>query len=318
LIAHGSIFNIDPSMNHQEAILALLNLKGVGIRRVDLVLSALDPGEFSSLRAIVEKARSLNIRLPEASKMDLETASDKALRVIQNCDKKNITYFHKWNSDFPSALIKIPDAPVHLFVQGNHKVLNTNGVAVVGTRKPTNYGADSAYKIAARAVSKGFSVISGLAEGCDTQGHIGTLDSKGITVAVLAHGFGTIYPPSNRELAQRIIESGGCLLTEYMPDETTRPSNFIARDRLQSGLSRATIVIETGIEGGTMHTVKSTIKQGRLLGAVAHPQKYLGKDMVQGNQLLIRDGSAYPLAELEDLTAFLEQAKEHSTETSAC
>jgi len=104
---------------------------------------------------------------------------------------------------------------------------------------------------------KGFTIVSGLAKGVDTGAHEGALKSNGFTIAVLAHGLQTIYPAENRNLASRILNQNGTLISEYPWYTSLLPRYLVERDRIQSGMSRGVMVIETGVKGGTMHTVKN-------------------------------------------------------------
>lgn len=297
-------------MDYCSAILSLLALKGVGPRTVEQILSTADPAQFDSLGDFRTFASEQSIKkFPEISREQVYEIEKKTNRIIETIDREGIVYLHRWSEGFPDHLKNIPNAPIHLFIIGNMECLRQPGVAVVGTRDPTTFGRKSAEKIARRAVEKGFCVNSGLAEGCDTHGHIGALDAGGLTVAVLAHGFGTIYPRSNAPLAERIVDSGGALVTEYLPGEPGHPTKFVARDRIQSGLSLGTIVIETDVKGGTMHTVGFTQKQGRVLGAVSHPEKFQHEPKTHGNRHLIEEGLAIPIGSSEELEAFYTHLK---------
>lgn len=297
-------------MNVDRLILALLDIKGIGPRTVKKLISGALTSGITELQEFFDWARMNKVRVPEVSANDLQRAWANASRILEKCEASGTTYIHRWSPGFPELLKNIPNAPVNLFAQGNQSILQQASVAVVGTRSPTDFGFKSAYKIGARAVECGFVVVSGLAEGCDTGGHLGALDAMGKTVAVLAHGFGTIYPPSNRSLAERILNANGCLLTEYPPGSPTHPIKFIERDRLQSGLSNGTIVIETDVAGGTMQTVGCTIAQGRMLGALQHPERFRAEPKVQGNQKLIKEGKAIALETESDLMGFLKKSRE--------
>jgi DNA processing protein len=155
---------------------------------------------------------------------------------------------------------------------------------------------------------RGFVIVSGLAKGCDTVAHRGCLDAHGKTVAILGGGIDYIYPKENRPLADEILNTGGCLLSEYKPGMKPQPSFFVERDRLQSGLSQAVIVIETDVKGGSMHTVGFALSQNRLVACLGgHSGKYLSHPKVQGTKLLISDGKASRLSNLEEVESFLEK-----------
>lgn len=297
-------------MNYSSAILSLLALKGIGPRTVEQILSEADPGHFDNLGDFRAYALEHSIKkFPEISHEQVQGIEAETNRILETINRERIVHLHRWSDEFPPLLKSIPNAPIHLFVIGNVECLRQPGIAVVGTREPTTFGRKSAEKIAGRGVDKGFCVNSGLAEGCDTHGHIGALDAGGHTVAVLAHGFGTIYPRSNTPLSERIVDCGGALVTEYLPGEPGHPTKFVARDRIQSGLSLGTIVIETDVKGGTMHTVEFTQKQGRVLGAVDHPEKYRHEPKTHGNRQLIDEGLASSIGNSEELEAFFMRLK---------
>lgn len=117
---------------------------------------------------------------------------------------------------YPKQLKNIYDPPKKIYVLGNKEILNQKSIAIVGTRKATQYGKDVAYRIANELGEYGINVISGLAKGIDTYAHIGALKSKGKTIAVLGCGLDQIYPKENRKLAIDILNEGGCIVSEYL------------------------------------------------------------------------------------------------------
>src|SRR4030095_14350902 len=133
----------------------------------------------------------------------------------------------------------------------------------------------------------------------------GCLQAGGKTAAVLAHGLDQIYPSQNYGLARNILDSGGWLVSEYPPGVKPRGHLFVERDRLQSGLSAAVIIIETDTISGTMHTARFCLKQRRLLACLAHPQKFASHDKTRGNRALISEASAFPLADKKALEEFV-------------
>lgn len=155
----------------------------------------------------------------------------------------------------------------------------------------------------------GFNIVSGLALGCDTVGHLGALDMNGTTTAVLAHGLDHVYPKENKYLADKILDNGGLLITEYPINQRPQPRFFIERDRIQAGLSLGTIVIETDLKSGTMKTVGFTIEYGRLSACVNYPTDKRNSVVDSGNQLLINQGKAVPLYERDELMNFLSKMR---------
>ena len=148
-------------------------------------------------------------------------------------------------------------------------------------------------------------VVSGLALGCDTAAHEGCVQSRGITVAVLAHRVDYVYLATNRKLASSIIDGSGALVSEYAPGTKPRSSYFVERDRVQSAFSLGVIIVETDVEGGTMHTAGFAVKQKRRLACLVHPPKFASAEKARGNQKLIKEADAFPLEKKEDLDAFI-------------
>jgi len=146
-------------------------------------------------------------------------------------------------------------------------------------------------------------VVSGLAAGCDTEAHWGCIEAGGKTVAVLAHGLNMIYPEENKDLADSVINSGGCLVTEYRPSEEPEKEHFIARNRIQAALSKGVIVVESEIAGGTMHTARYALQLGRKLGCMGYNRDVSDAKM-NGNDLLVKEGKAVRLVDAEDMDEF--------------
>lgn len=207
---------------------------------------------------------------------------------------------------FPEKLKAIPDSPVIIFMKGNAKIINNKrAVAVVGTRKPTQYGEKAARRLSEVFTGEAFVIVSGLADGCDTAAHEACLDAGGNTIAVMPCGLNKIYPAKNKGLAQRILENEGCLMSEYMLDESPRTNYFIDRDRLQSGLSLGVVVAESTIDGGTMHTARYCLEQGRMLGCIVPPKKYKEDICFEGNAELIKDSRTEAIYDEESLNEFI-------------
>ena len=216
--------------------------------------------------------------------------------------------FH--DETYPARLRATPDPPAVLFVRGSAQGLQAaKALAVVGTREPTSFGQEVAQRSGRAAAEAGYVIVSGLALGCDTHAHEGCLEAQGIGVAVLAHGLDKVYPATNRGLADRLLEHGGCLTSEYPVGASPVRSAFAERDRIQSGLSNGVLVIETDVRGGTMHTVRFARDQGRTLACIDHPERYRWEDKTRGNRKLIDEGCASPIANGDALTGFLNGLK---------
>jgi DNA processing protein len=171
-------------------------------------------------------------------------------------------------------------------------------MAVVGTRRPTHYGRETADRMAYGLAKAGYSVVSGLARGIDTAAHRGAIKARGRTLAVLGGGLDDVYPPENAELAREISENGA-VLSEFplgrRPDKTTFPM----RNRIVSGLSAGVLVVEAGLKSGAMITVASALEQGRQAFAV--PGR-VDSPASQGTHRLIRDGAVL-VTHVDDILA---------------
>ena len=198
-----------------------------------------------------------------------------------------------------------------MYYRGNLKALDAPGIAVIGTREPTATGVNAGHYFSEELARHGFNIVSGLVIGCDTAGHEGALAAGGLTTAFLANGLSweNIYPQENQNLARRIVEKGGLLLSEYPIGHQGGRYNFIERDRLQAGLAYATLVVQTGPTGGTMHAVRATIQAGKPLYAVQfNRQEDLLAPKTQGNIKLLNDGAAKPFC-TKDMPAIIKSLK---------
>ena len=168
------------------------------------------------------------------------------------------------DEDYPDWLRQISDRPTILHVRGRLRP-GRRYVACVGTRQPSVFGQAAACAISGFLAAHDWTIVSGLALGVDTLCHEAALEAGGHTVAILANGLDSVYPAQNRGLAERILAAGGALLSEQPLGTPALPRNLVSRDRLQSGMSAATIVMQTDLIGGTMHTVRFALLQGRPL-----------------------------------------------------
>ncbi len=170
-------------------------------------------------------------------------------------------------AELPQALRAIPDPPLALYVQGPAALLHQPGVAVVGARRCSATGALFAERLAERLAAAQWVVISGLALGIDAAAHRGAV-SQGATLAVLGSGLHNLHPRSHAGLGKKILDSGGVIVSEYLPTHPSYPANFPERNRLISGLSRAVVVVEAGLRSGSLITARLALEQGRDVLAV--------------------------------------------------
>lgn len=165
---------------------------------------------------------------------------------------------------YPKRLLKIREYPQELYCVGNTSLLNSNKiVAIVGSRNCTDYGRKYAQIFASELAKRGVCIISGLAVGLDTSAHCGAMGEIGNTIAVLGGGLKNIYPRENLWLYNKILEEGGCIITEHEEHEETRTSNFPKRNRIIAGIADAVLIIEAVHRSGSKITAEYAKKQGK-------------------------------------------------------
>ena len=197
-----------------------------------------------------------------------------AKRLLEQLDACGAQVVFRGKTGYPVLLNQIEDAPHALFLRGM-PAEDSRSVAIVGSRRDTRYGRTQAYNIARDLAKAGVTVVSGLARGIDTAAHEGALAGGGRTVAVLGNGIDSVYPEENADLAQRIIASGGAIVTEFAFGAEPLSYHFPIRNRIISGISAALLLVEGHARSGTMITATAAADQGRevfaLPGAVDAP-----------------------------------------------
>lgn len=296
-------------------LMCVRNIKGIGKKRAYRFSQLLQTGSIPQTpRELYELLHDVREKLGdiEVDLLQLERCWRSAEVAYTKSIEAGIHMLSIYDENYPRLLRNISDPPVVLHVKGNLEVLSKPSVAVVGTRRPKPNTFDFARYLSNRLADRDVVIVSGLALGIDTAAHVGVLSSNHPenTIAVLGHGLGEkIYPAENASLAERILERGGALVSEYEVDVGVTPYNLVDRDRLQSGLSSAVIVIETSKDGGSMHTAKFCVQQERQLYAVDIP--------ASGNQILIQENrySAIPISisDSEEVLSHICESVRYST-----
>ncbi len=221
------------------------------------------------------------------------------------------------DDEYPGQLLEIYDPPPVLWVRGNAGLLNEPGLAVVGTRHPSPYGAGMAEVLSRDLAKRGLAILSGMARGVDTAAHKGALDAGGRTVAVWGTGIDVIYPKENKRLAEQIVAGGGAILSEFPLGTFPAPQNFPIRNRTLSGMSIGVLVIEAAEYSGTRITARCAIEQSRDVYAV--PGNVTNKN-AWGPNTLIKQGAKLTATwedVWEDLPSQVRLALEERTEAEA-
>ncbi len=210
-------------------------------------------------------------------------------------------------NDYPQLLAKISRPPPVLFVRGNQALLEMPQLAIVGSRNPTAGGVDNAQQFAAYLAAGGFCITSGLALGVDTAAHQGAIAAGGATIAVLGTGIDLVYPARNKLLAKEIVEKGGALVSEFMLNTPSQACNFPRRNRIISGLSLGTLVVEAAIKSGSLITARVAVEQERevfaIPGSIHNPLAKGGHYLIKNGATLVETGSDI-VDELGGLLAF--------------
>ena len=192
------------------------------------------------------------------------------------------------DEEYPERLREIYDPPAVLWLRGNVELLSRAGIAVVGTRQPSPYGAGMAELLSRDLANRRLTIFSGMARGVDTAAHKGAIDAGGKTVAVWGTGIDVVYPKENKKLAESIVASGGTIVSEYPLGTFPAPQNFPVRNRILSGMSIGVLVIEAGEYSGTRITARLAMEQNRDVFAV--PGNVTNKN-AWGPNTLIKQGA---------------------------
>jgi DNA processing protein len=279
-------------------LLTLSAIPGVGSNRLRALISHFrdpaavlhaSPRELTKVNGI-DKKTAINItRFRDGRKF-----ADEQLSRLNKIGGRLITY---WDEEYPSTLKKIYDPPSFLFLLGSFVPNDMYAIAVVGTRAPTTYGKILAERFSSQLVEMGLTVVSGLARGIDTIAHTSALKAGGRTLAVIGSGIDVTYPPENKRLAER-ISNHGAVLSEYEMGAKPDAVHFPRRNRIISGLSLGTLIVETAESGGAMITASTALDQNREVFAIPGP---ITESRSSGTNRLIKEGRAKLVQNLDDI-----------------
>lgn len=285
----------------------LLSIEGIGPIKIKNLLIKLKKFEnvinsdYRTLSSVEGIGPNLAKRIVKAklNRSEIENLFNEKLNKLHKMNGRILTI---WDSDYPQILKKIYDPPLLLYFKGNFEESDKYSIAIVGTRNPTNYGKIQAENFASSLVEQKVTVVSGLARGIDSAAHSGALKNNGRTIAILGNGLDIIYPPENRKLRDEISEKG-ILISENEIGTKPDAQNFPRRNRIISGLSLGTLVIESGASGGAMQTAAFALDQNREVFALPGN---IGLTQSEGTNLLIQKGEAKLVLNVEDIFSELE------------
>ncbi len=287
---------------HYRALIALLRVPELGKRRISKLLEKTrewdeNPEEIFRLK-IPDLLNIDGIGEGVAGNIAGFDEWDTVDRILDQTAKCGANLISLDDDNYPPLLKHIYDPPILLWVKGNIEVLKSDGLAVIGTRRPGRYGSEQAITWSRMIAEAGFTVNSGLAYGVDTLAHREAIRCGGKSIAVLGSGIDVIYPYKNRSLVRDMIEKSSTVITEYPPGTQPDAMNFPDRNRIVSGISHGVLVIESGVKGGSMITARSALDQNREVFVIPHQ---LGRKFGEGCNFLIRTGQGKLVQSINDI-----------------
>lgn len=293
-------------LNDLAYLKLLLSIEGIGPQKIFNLLSKFHSLEniFNASKKDLLEVEGISTTLSE--KILIKKNNFSSIKSQLNIDLEKLTKLNGFiisyfDNEYPNLLKNIFFPPLILYGVGNKNLLDSNCIAIVGTRMPSNYGKSVAEKFAIELTSKNFTIVSGLARGIDSIIHQTVLNNNGNTIAIIGTGLDVIYPPENKKLFDKIKENG-LLLSEYEFGTKPDAQNFPRRNRIISGLSLGTLVIETKITGGALITAAYSLEQGREVFAV--PGQINSKQS-EGTNSLIQKGEAKLVTCVDDILSEL-------------
>ncbi|MDE0301500.1 MAG: DNA-processing protein DprA [Candidatus Poribacteria bacterium] len=278
-------------MTRRAFWLALASVEGIGPVRINRLLS-----RFGSVEKVFDAKFSEIVRLPLFSPelasrvIAVRERLGKIRRQMEWLESQGVEILCSEDANYPDKLRTISNAPPVVYKRGKLRGISRKAIAIVGSTRPTEVGVRTTLALSKSLAQAGFTVVSGFAKGIDTAAHIGALSVGGTTVGVFGGDLFSIYPRENRPLAARVYDSG-MLLSEHPFATRPTPANLILRNRIISGLSVATIVVEARQNGGAVRTASYALEQGRAVLAYDWQKRHL---LSEGPRHLLQRG-AIPL-----------------------
>jgi len=262
-------------MTEHEARIAFNLIPDIGAVRVAQLASVAGGSVAAAYEAYPDK-RDVFGRIPDW-KGEIARAEKMHVTILTECDEA-----------YPANLKDLSSPPLALYVVGDPAALSRRGVALVGTRWATSYGISTAQSIARALAEGGWSVVSGLARGIDAAAHAGALLGKGVTIGMLGGALDRFFPPENRDLARRIVDSGGAVVSEFAFGREPDRQTFPQRNRIVAALADGVVAVEAPLKSGTLITCSRALELGRVVMAI--PGRVDSRTSAGCHQL-IRDGA---------------------------
>src|SRR6266853_1321281 len=296
-------------MNTTEACIALNMLPTVGPVRLRKLLQVFGTPErvLTAKRGELRAVEGIGGEVADQI-ADWESTVDLAAELNRISDF-GATVITQESQSYPKSLREIHAPPIVLYVWGAIEERDLHAIGIIGARRTTHYGTESAKKLAYQIAYAGLTVISGLARGIDTAAHQGALAAKGRTIAVIGSGLSKLYPPENRTLAEKIRNGSGAVVSEFSMEIEPDRQTFPMRNRIISGWSHGILVVEAGANSGALITASQALEQGRSVyavpGHINAPSAMGSNRLIQQGAKLVMDASDI----LEDLQVLLPETK---------
>jgi DNA processing protein len=296
-------------MNSTEACIALNMLPTVGPVRLRKLLEVFKepPQILSAKRSELRKVEGIGSEVADQI-ASWESIVDLAAELARIRDF-GATVITQESPSYPKSLREIHAPPIVLYLWGDLNERDHHAIGIIGARRTTHYGTESAKKLAYQLAYAGLTVISGLARGIDTAAHQGALAAKGRTIAVIGSGLSKLYPPENRGLAEKIRDGNGAIVSEFSMEIEPDRQTFPMRNRIIAGWSHGILVVEAGLNSGALITASQAIEQGRSVyaipGHINAPSALGSNRLIQQGAKLVMDASDI----LDDLQILLPETK---------
>lgn len=247
-------------------------IKNLGIKRYINLINEFKGNKsiFNATKNELKRVKLIDEKIAE-NILDMNTRRS-VKNHLKYMQMNNIDIISIADKEYPSDLREIDNPPICIYIKGDKNILNGLNISMIGCRDCSRYGMEIAKNFSYNLAKRNINIISGLAKGIDSFSHIGAVQAKGKTIAVLGNGLDIIYPKENEVLANEILKSGGAIISEYPLGTKPDKMNFPARNRIISGMCRGLIVVEAKKKSGTIITVDFALEQGRDVFVV--PRKY--------------------------------------------
>lgn len=255
-------------MNKIELVLTLYLLDNLGKKLINKFLDIhYCISSIEELYILIQTFYSTYRKVMTISLYDIKLANNKAKEVILYCNSHNINILTKLHDSFPKEILYMNNNPFIIFYKGNFtKLFNNKSIGIIGSRNPSIKASSVSYEIACELSKNNITIISGLSKGCDKEAHEGAINFCGNTIAVLPCGINNIYPSENSKIVSKILASGGCLISEYLPLSGVSKYKLLERNHLISAISLGIICIELKDNSGTLRTIEYALKCNKPVG----------------------------------------------------